>query len=138
MVSNCTVPRGVGSITASGKKLQERMLTVCQQCLLWFLNKKYCAVHVASLSLFDLIGLSFACTGKNGDLIARQVDTVSNCTVPGGVGSITASGKKLQERMLAVCQQCLLWFFENELLYSQVFPCSNCSDCLSHAQARTA
>ena len=43
---------------------------------------------------------------------------VSNCTVPGGVGSITASGKKLQERMLAVCQQCLLWFFENELLYS--------------------
>ena len=72
MVSNCTVPRGVGSITASGKKLQERMLTVCQQCLLWFLNKKYCAVHVASLSLFDLIGLSFACTGKNGDLIARR------------------------------------------------------------------
>ena len=71
MVSNCIVPGGVGSITASGKKLQERMLTVCQQCLLWFLNKKYCAVHVASLSLFDLIGLSFACTGKNGDLIAR-------------------------------------------------------------------
>jgi len=26
---------------------------------------------MASLSLFDLIGLSFACTGKNGDLIAR-------------------------------------------------------------------
>ena len=71
MVSKCIVPGGVGSITASGKKLQERMLTVCQQCLLWFLNKKYCAVHVASLSLFDLIGLSFACTGKNGDLIAR-------------------------------------------------------------------
>ena len=43
---------------------------------------------------------------------------VSNCTVPRGVGSITASGKKLQERMLTVCQQCPLWFFENELLYS--------------------
>ena len=40
MVSNCTVPGGVGSITASGKKLQERMLTVCPKCLLWFLNKK--------------------------------------------------------------------------------------------------
>ena len=34
-------------------------------------EKNYCTVHMASLSLFDLIGLSFACTGKNGDLIAR-------------------------------------------------------------------
>ena len=63
MVSNCTVPRGVGSITASSKKLQERMLTDCQQCLLWFLNINYCIVHMAtSLSLFELFGLSFART----------------------------------------------------------------------------
>ena len=31
----------------------------------------YYIVHVASLSLFELFGLSFARTGKNGDLIAR-------------------------------------------------------------------
>ena len=30
----------------------------------------YYIVHVASLSLFELFGLSFARTGKNGDLIA--------------------------------------------------------------------
>ena len=118
-------------------------------------EKNYCTVHMASLSLFDLIGLSFACTGKNGDLIARasrktsvpvavkvpsgrqskwllgkpflakkpsldtepslhvqellapayssrstartdlcQVVMVSNCTVPRGVGSFTASARK--------------------------------------------
>ena len=37
------------------------------------------------------------------------MDMVSNCTAPGGVGSNTSSGKKLHERMLAVCQQCRLW-----------------------------
>ena len=31
----------------------------------------YYIVHMASLSLFELFGLSFARTGKNGDLIAR-------------------------------------------------------------------
>ena len=71
MVSNCTVPGGVGSITASGKMLQERMRTVCQQCRLWLLEINFCIVYMASLSLFELFGLSFARTDKNGDLIAR-------------------------------------------------------------------
>ena len=66
MVLNCTIPGGVGSITASGKKLQEGMLMVCAQCLVWSLW-----IHIASLSLFELFGLSFVRAGKNGDLIAQ-------------------------------------------------------------------
>ena len=126
-----------------------------------FLKMSYYIVHMASLSLFELFGLSFARTGKNGDLIARasrknfcsnccespqwppkqmasrqallgkeirsghwikfacsgvagtrsktKLKPDSNCTVSGGVGSITASGKKkLQERMLTVCPQCYI------------------------------
>ena len=72
MVSNCTVPGGVGSITASGKKLQERM---------FYLHIAYYKVHMANFSLFELFGLSFAGTGKNGDLIARasRKNFCSNC-----------------------------------------------------------
>ena len=68
-------------VLAHSLHLQERMLTVCQQCLLWFLKKMYYIIHMASLSLFELFGLSFACTGKNGDLIARasRKNFCSNC-----------------------------------------------------------
>ena len=71
MVSNCTVPGGVGSFTPSlhqAKQLQERMLAVCQQCLAFVFLKieLLYSSHMASLSLFELFGLSFARTGKNG------------------------------------------------------------------------
>ena len=68
-------------VLAHSLHLQERMLTVWQQCLLWFLKKMYYIIHMASLSLFELFGLSFACTGKNGDLIARasRKNFCSNC-----------------------------------------------------------
>ena len=41
----------------------------------------YYIVHVASLSLFELFGLSFARTGKNGDFIAcaSRKNFCSNC-----------------------------------------------------------
>ena len=39
---------------------------VCAQCLVWSLW-----IHIASLSLFELFGLSFVRAGKNGDLIAQ-------------------------------------------------------------------
>ena len=68
-------------VLAHSLHLQERMLTVCQQCLLWFLKKMYYIIHMASLSLFELFGLSFARTGKNGDLIAcaSRKNFCSNC-----------------------------------------------------------
>ena len=40
-------------VLAQSLHLQERMLTVCQQCLLWFLKKMYYIIHMASLSLFE-------------------------------------------------------------------------------------
>ena len=46
-----------------------------------FLKMNYYIVPMASLSLFDLIGLSFARAGKNGDLIAcaSRKNFCSNC-----------------------------------------------------------
>jgi len=81
MVSNCTVPGGVGSITASGKKLQERMLAVCQQCLLWLFENELLYSSCGMSFLVQMFGLSFARTGKNGDLIAcaSRKNFCSNC-----------------------------------------------------------
>ena len=46
-----------------------------------FLKKSCYIVHMASLSLFELFGLSFARTGKNGDFIAcaSRKNFCSNC-----------------------------------------------------------
>ena len=57
-------------MTASGKKLQERMLTVCQQCLLWLFENELLYRSCGMSFLVQMFGLSFARTGKNGDLIA--------------------------------------------------------------------
>ena len=52
-----------------------------KECWRFANNAFYYIVHMASLSLFELFGLSFARTGKNGDLIARasRNNFCSNC-----------------------------------------------------------
>ena len=65
---------------------------------------------------------------------------VSDCTAPGGVGSITASSKKnCKKECSRFANNAVFDSWKNIVQFrrQQVFPCSNCSDCLSHAQART-
>ena len=75
-----------------------------------FLKMNYYIVHVASLSLLEFFGLSFARTGKNGDLIAcasRKTSVPIVVKAPSGRQSKWLLGKPFLAKIPILSQACM-------------------------------